>query len=98
MFEDFLKVKKIKILLKSDKNNRYFHENLYNFVIISLFFLEWEMFWKEVLEKMKAHILCSKNFVQKLCSLWDNVEKHGVGRQATDHHITGQGGTGVPDN
>jgi len=24
------------------------------------------------------------NFFQKLCSLWDNVEKHGGARQATD--------------
>jgi hypothetical protein len=90
-----MKVKKIKILLKSDTNDRYSHERLCKFVIISSFFLEWEIFQTEVLGKMKAHILCSINFIQKLSFM-----RLCVGGQATDHHIIRhmKGGIGVPDN
>jgi hypothetical protein len=41
------------------------------------FFLEWEMFQIEVVEKIKTHILYSVTFFWKLCHLGDNVEKCG---------------------
>jgi hypothetical protein len=51
------------------------------------FFLEWEMFQTKVVEKIKTHILCSITFFRKSCRLWDNVEKYGTARQATDENI-----------
>jgi hypothetical protein len=51
------------------------------------FFLEWEMFQTKVVEKIKTHILYSITFSQKSCRLWDNVEKYGTARQATDDNI-----------
>ena len=42
---------------------------------VAHFFLEWEIFQPEVVEKIKAHILCSTTFFWKTCRLWDNVEK-----------------------
>jgi hypothetical protein len=48
------------------------------------FFLEWEMFETQVVEKIKTHILFFDTFFQKSCRLWDNVEKYGTARQATD--------------
>jgi hypothetical protein len=51
------------------------------------FFLEWEMFQIKVIEKIKTHILCSITFFRKPCRLWDNVEKYGTARQATDDNI-----------
>jgi len=42
------------------------------------FFLEWEMFQTEVVEKIKTHILCSVTFIflfEKSSRLWGNVEK-----------------------
>jgi hypothetical protein len=35
----------------------------------------------------KTHILYSVTFFQKSCRLWDNVEKYGRARQATDDNI-----------
>jgi len=37
------------------------------------------------IEKIKTHILCSVTFPGKSCRLWDNVEKYGTARQATDN-------------
>ena len=44
------------------------------------FYVEWEMFWINVVEKIKAHVLlvCWITFCfRKSCRLWDNVEKCG---------------------
>jgi hypothetical protein len=43
-------------------------------------FLEWEMFQRDVVEKIKTHILCSVSFSRKSYRLWDNVEKYGIGQ------------------
>jgi len=51
------------------------------------FFLEWEMFQTEVVEKIKTHILLSVTFLRKLCRLWDNVEKYCRAAKATDDNI-----------
>jgi uncharacterized protein (UPF0305 family) len=51
------------------------------------FFLEWEMFQTKVVEKIKTRILCLATFFRKSYRLWDNVEKYGTARQATDDNI-----------
>ena len=38
----------------------------------------------KVVEKIKTHILCSVTFFRQSCSLWDNVEKCGGVRGATN--------------
>ena len=48
------------------------------------FFLEWEMFQTNVVEKTKTHILCSITFSRKSCRLWDDVGKYGRDGQTTD--------------
>jgi hypothetical protein len=50
------------------------------------FFVECEVFQTKVVEKSK-HILCSITFFWESCRLWDNVEKYGAARQATDDNI-----------
>jgi len=39
----------------------------------------------EFAEKIKTHVLYSKNYFQKIVSLWDNVEKYDTAGQTTDH-------------
>jgi len=52
---------------------------------ILLFFLEWEMFQIEVAEEIKKKIYVQLLFFcRKSCCLWDNLEKYGTARQATD--------------
>ena len=43
------------------------------------------MFWTKAVEKIKTHILCSITLIRNLCRLWDNVEKYGGARGATNH-------------
>jgi hypothetical protein len=50
------------------------------------YFLEWEILQTEVVEKIETHFMYN-NFFWKLYYLWDNVEKYGRARQATDHSI-----------
>jgi hypothetical protein len=45
------------------------------------------MFQTKVVQKSKTHILCSITFFRKSCRLWDNVEKYGTARQATNVNI-----------
>jgi hypothetical protein len=46
------------------------------------------MFQTKVVENIKTHILCSTIFVsRKSRRLWDNVEKYGTARQATEDNI-----------
>jgi len=52
------------------------------------FFLEWEMFQTQILEKIKIHILCSVYiFFLKSWRLWENVEKYCIAGQATDDNM-----------
>jgi hypothetical protein len=51
---------------------------------VAQYFLEWEMFYTEVVEKIKTHILCSMIFSRKSCRLWDNVKKYSIAGEATD--------------
>jgi hypothetical protein len=47
-------------------------------------FLEWQMFQINVVEKIKAHILCAIMFFRKSHRLWYNVEKLGGDWGATN--------------
>ena len=40
-----------------------------------------------IIEKIKTHILCSISFFRKPCRLWDNVEKCGRPKRATDDNM-----------
>ena len=44
------------------------------------FFLEWEMFQTNLVEKMKTPILFRVTFFRKSCRLWDNLKKKIVER------------------
>ena len=64
------------------------HEGIYAHLwYLTEFFLEWEMFQAQFVEKIKTHILCSVTFFPKIVSLWDNVEKYCRTRQATSDSI-----------
>jgi len=45
------------------------------------------MFQTKVVQKIKTNILCSIIFFQKLCHLWDNVQKYCGTRGATEDNI-----------
>jgi len=51
---------------------------------LAQFFLEWEMFQTKVVEKLKTHFMFSNTFSRKSFRLWDNVEKCGTAREATE--------------
>jgi len=56
--------------------------------ILLNYFVEWKGFHKKIAEKLKTRILCSITFFsRKSCLLWDNVEKCGTARQATENDI-----------
>jgi len=55
---------------------------------LSHFLLEWEMFRKSVVEKIKIHIFRSIFFSRKSCRLWDKVEKYFTAGQAADDNAT----------
>jgi len=59
---------------------------VYIFYHILLFFLEWEMFWRKVVENIKTHFIFN-NFFWKSCRFWDNVEKYYRAGQATDDNM-----------
>jgi hypothetical protein len=46
-----------------------------------------KVFQTKLVEKFKTLILCSITFFRKSCLLWNNVEKYGIARQATDDII-----------
>ena len=55
---------------------------------LAQFFLEWEMFQTNVLEKIKTHIFCAIIFFPlKSCCLWNNMERYCTVRQTTDENI-----------
>ena len=65
-------------IIKPNKNNGYITwRPIYIFLsYLAQFFLEWEMFQTQVVEKIKTHILYLIAFFRKSCLLWDNVEKY----------------------
>jgi hypothetical protein len=80
-------VEKIKVTLKSFKDNGYFTRRPVYIYGISFIFLGMRNVWDKVLEKMRTHILHSIIIFRKSCCLWDYVEKYGTTRQATDDNI-----------
>jgi hypothetical protein len=63
------------------------HEDLNTFMVLSNWIiLRMRNISNRVAEKIKTHILCLI-FPRKLYRLWDNVEKYGRDRQATDDNI-----------
>jgi hypothetical protein len=86
-------VEKIRISLKSDKNNGNFTWiRFYNYDNISQNSSQNEKFLDKVVEKIKTHILCSLPFFfffRKSHRLWDDVEKYdgdGGGAQMTSQY------------
>jgi hypothetical protein len=65
------------------------HEDLCTFVMICRWILlRMRNVSDKIVEEIKTHILCPIIFfLQKSCRLWDNVEKYGRARQATDGNI-----------
>ena len=56
---------------------------------LARFFLEWERFQTNVVEKIKTRFVFSNIFFsRKSCRLWDNVEKYCIAGQATDYNMT----------
>jgi len=49
--------------------------NIHFLSYLAKLFLEWEMFQKETVQKIKTHVLCSVTFFRKSCRLWENLEK-----------------------
>ena len=47
------------------------------------FYLEWEMFHENVVEKIKTHTLCSEIYFWNSCRLRDNAENYVKAGQAT---------------
>ena len=72
--------KKIQVSSKSDKNNGYFTwRTIHIFYHISPhFFLEWEMFQTNVVEKIRTHILCSITFFLRESCLYEIILKNIV--------------------
>jgi hypothetical protein len=60
--------------------------NIHFWTCLTQFFLEWEMFQTNILEKTETHLMFS-DFFQKPCHLWDDVEKQCRVEQATDDSV-----------
>jgi len=61
------------------------HENQYTFFNhLAHFFLEWEMFHTNFIEKIETHISCAIPYFRKSFRLWGSVEKYCRTEQATD--------------
>ena len=61
--------------------------NIHFWSYLAQFFLEWEMFQTNVVEKLKTRILCSVTIFRKSRRLWENVEKYCRAGQATDDNM-----------
>jgi len=77
----------LKVLLKSDKNNRYCTRRpMYSFDNISLSSSKNEKYFKTKYLRKSEHILCSITFFKSYL-LRDNVEKYCRAGQATGHDM-----------
>ena len=77
-------IAKIRVSLKSDKNNvrtLYVNTDIYFWSYLAQFFLEREMFQTKVVEKIKIHFVFV-TYSRKSYRLWDKVEECGRARQA----------------
>ena len=83
-------VEKIKILLKSGKNNGYFIWRRFHICDnISLIFFR-RMRNKSCRENQNTHFIFSMVF-RKFCPLWNSVEKYGRARKAADNMASARG-------
>jgi hypothetical protein len=74
------------VLLKSDKSNRYFtgrRFRVYDDISLNFSYNE-KTFRKKVVQKIKTHILCSITFFPENGAVYENVEKCGGAREATN--------------
>jgi hypothetical protein len=62
--------------------------NIHLWSHLTQFILEWEMLRTKVVENIKTQSLCSITCFRKSCRLWNNVEKYGRSRQATQDNMT----------
>jgi hypothetical protein len=90
-----ISLEKIPVLLKSDKNNKFFAwRPLYLHIwYVAEFLLEWEMFQNTVVEKIKIQFL-----FRKLCHLWDNAKKYGRAEEGQMTTLCRTDAIAVPDN
>jgi len=68
--------KKILRIFKFHKNvviitGLYMKTDIHFWSYLAQFFLGWEMFQTQVVEKIKINILCSITFIRNSCHLWD---------------------------
>jgi hypothetical protein len=61
--------------------------NIYFWSYLAQFLLEWEVFQKNVVEKIATYILFSITYLWKSFRLWDNEEKYCIAGQATDDNM-----------
>jgi len=54
---------------------------------LARFFLQWNMFQTNVVEKNRADILRAIKFFEKLFHLWDNVEKYCIPKATNTHSV-----------
>jgi hypothetical protein len=57
-----------------------------HFLYLAQFFSEGEMFQKNVADKIKTHSLRLRALFRRSRCLWNNVEKYGKPRRATDEN------------
>jgi hypothetical protein len=74
---------------KPDKNDGTLREDLYTFVIMcrSVLFRMKNVSDKSCREIQNSHFMFSSFFLRKSYRLWDNVQKYGTARQATDDNM-----------
>jgi len=75
-------VEKIQVSLKSDKNkgNLTWYTGIHFRSYLAHFFLEWKLFWAEVVERLETHILCSVTFFENRTFYeitWKNIVEGG---------------------
>jgi len=64
----------------------YMKTNLHLWSYLPEFFLEWAIFQRKVVQKIKTHI-CIQKSLRKSCPLWQNVEKYVTARQTAHQNI-----------
>ena len=64
------------------------HTNTHFWSYLAQFFLESEIFQTKFAEKIKTHFVF-RNFLSKIVSFLDNVDKHGRAKEAKDESIGG---------
>jgi hypothetical protein len=82
-------VEKFQVQLESDKINRCFtwrHMRNYNNALS--FFLEWEIFRTNVVEKIETDNMWLKTVFRKSCLMWDNGQNYGTAIQPSEDNVT----------